>query len=717
MADSADDSQLLARAQAALSTWDQRHVLDVLTVNPPSQSSALVRAQLVHFERWYRGGLDAYMRHATRLLHPTTTTEFQDEADAFADWLPAVPGTAQAAQEEAPEVAAVDSALFHDLEALGAQHIGASAFVVVAGGLGERLGYHDIKLKLPVETLTYASYLERYIGHLLAFEALANETGGHDGERVRIPLAIMTSDVTHKATRAYLAANAHFGMREDQVALIKQEKVPCLNLRPAVGGSDCDGQRLELVLESNDTDDRDDGADWEGERKEAPSSLPGPLRLAMKPHGHGDVHSLLHASGLAAQWQAQGKRFVHFFQDTNALIVNSFLPMLGACVRNEWAFTFTAVQRKAKDASGAIVRFCEPPLPPSGGAASGGGDGPPEDEAGKQLTALFNVEYHELDAFLRAKASAAFPDGDANDLRTGFSLFPGNINHFVIELASYTAVLRASGGFVPEVFNPKTVGSGATLRFKSPARLECMMQDYPKLLVACRALLPARSQSNPSVTGKTTTEKAAGATGFVLFPPALVYSPCKNDVASAREKARNDIPPQCAGSAEHDLFAVNRAKLATLGVAFEDMATDAQPRETEWLGVPLDCSGPQLVFAPRFAPSQAVLRARFPSPTAVRISQRSTLVLEGNVTIRALALDGALRISACVGASVEVVSLRVHNAGVAYAAVEATAAQTEDPVVAMRGYTFEQLGVRELIFDSPGHYIIDEEDEQAEDVV
>ncbi|TYZ64938.1 hypothetical protein PybrP1_000611 [[Pythium] brassicae (nom. inval.)] len=706
MADVVDDNELLARAQAALSAWGQHHVLDLLATSPPSPSSALVREQLVHFERWYRGGLDAYMRHATRLLHPNATTASQDGNDVFADWLPAVPGATQAAQEEeAPEVAAVDSVLFQELEALGAQHIGASAFVVVAGGLGERLGYHDVKLKLPVETLTHASYLERYIGHLLAFEALANqkpaareddgERGKDDGERVRIPLAIMTSDVTHEATRAYLAANAFFGMREGQVALIKQEKVPCLDLRPAGRSGDYDSQqqqerRLELVLEPTDAGDGADGRD--GERKDAASpSLTSLLRLAMKPHGHGDVHSLLHASGLAARWQAQGKRFVHFFQDTNALIVNSFLPMLGACVRHEWAFAYTAVQRKAKDASGAIVRFCEPPA-----AASG-------------LTALLNVEYHELDAFLRTKASAAFPDGDANDPRTGFSLFPGNINHFVIELASYTAVLRASGGFVPEVFNPKTVGDGATQRFKSPARLECMMQDYPKLLVACRALLPARSLSHSSRVTVVKKSRESATTGFVLFPPALVYSPCKNDVASAREKARDDIPPQCAGSAEHDLFTVNRAKLAALGVAFPD----AQPREVEWLGVPLDCSGPQLVFAPRFAPSQAVLRTRFPSPTAIRISRRSTLVLEGDVKIRALELDGALCVSACAGASVEVVSLRVHNAGFAYAAVEPTA-QPNDPVVAMRGYTFARLGVRELVFDSPGHYTVDEEGERAD---
>jgi UDP-sugar pyrophosphorylase len=33
-----------------------------------------------------------------------------------------------------------------------------------------------------------------------------------------------------------------------------------------------------------------------------------------KPHGHGDVHSLLHSSGLARAWQQAGLQWVCFFQ-------------------------------------------------------------------------------------------------------------------------------------------------------------------------------------------------------------------------------------------------------------------------------------------------------------------------------------------------------------------------------------------------------------------
>ena len=45
----------------------------------------------------------------------------------------------------------------------------------------------------------------------------------------------------------------------------------------------------------------------------------------------------------------------------------------------------------------------------------------------------------------------------------------------------YVAALERSGGAVREFVNPKYT-DGARSAFSSPTRLECMMQDYPKLL-------------------------------------------------------------------------------------------------------------------------------------------------------------------------------------------------------------------------------------------
>ena len=62
-----------------------------------------------------------------------------------------------------------------------------------------------------------------------------------------------------------------------QVHLLKQEKVACF-------------------------DDAD-----------AKLALKGPFELACKPHGHGDVHALLHSSGLLDTWARQGIKWVCFF--------------------------------------------------------------------------------------------------------------------------------------------------------------------------------------------------------------------------------------------------------------------------------------------------------------------------------------------------------------------------------------------------------------------
>ena len=83
---------------------------------------------------------------------------------------------------------------------------------------------------------------------------------------------------------------------------------------------------------------------------------------------------------------------------------------------------------------------------------------------------------------LRGAASGAFPDGDANGA-DGFSPFPGNTNQLLYGMEPYLRALQASQGLVPEFVNPKyKEGSGRTA-FKKPTRLECMMQDFSKLLV------------------------------------------------------------------------------------------------------------------------------------------------------------------------------------------------------------------------------------------
>jgi UDP-N-acetylglucosamine pyrophosphorylase len=64
----------------------------------------------------------------------------------------------------------------------------------VAGGLGERLGYGGIKVELPAETTTGASFLQTYATALLAMQEYGDQSKP-------VQLVIMTSEDTDDKAR------------------------------------------------------------------------------------------------------------------------------------------------------------------------------------------------------------------------------------------------------------------------------------------------------------------------------------------------------------------------------------------------------------------------------------------------------------------------------------------------------------------------------------
>jgi UDP-sugar pyrophosphorylase len=76
-----------------------------------------------------------------------------------------------------------------------------------------------------------------------------------------------------------------------------------------------------------------------------------------KPHGHGDVHHLLHREGLVSKWQKEGKKYVIFLQDTNALVINSIIPTLGVSMKKGFDMNSICIPRLAGEAAGAITRL------------------------------------------------------------------------------------------------------------------------------------------------------------------------------------------------------------------------------------------------------------------------------------------------------------------------------------------------------------------------
>jgi len=243
-----------------------------------------------------------------------------------------------------------------------------------------------------------------------------------------------------------------------------------------------------------------------------------------------------------------------------------------------------------------------------------------------------------------AACSPGFEDGDSDDPETHFSPFPGNVNNLLVYLPTYAkAVSGEDAGVVEEFVNPKYVDSSRTT-FKKPTRLECMMQDLPKLLAK--------------------EVGAAAKVGFTTMERWLTFSPAKNAPGAGAALAAAGSPPGSPGSSEADVYAAWRRILAQACGA----AIGAGP-EQAFAGLKLRLL-PAVSLAPSFAATSSELARRF-GPGA-RISGTSCLVVRGDVTVGGgLDLDGALVLAAAPGTSLTVApGLRVRNKGWEFAPVD-----------------------------------------------
>ncbi|CAI0610505.1 unnamed protein product [Linum tenue] len=420
--------------------------------------------QVARLNSSYPGGLASYIKTARGLLADSKTGK-----NPFDGFTPSVP---------TGENLSYGDETFMKFEEAGVKEAQNAAFVLVAGGLGERLGYNGIKVALPRETTTGACFLQHYIENVLALqEASCKVTGGQS--KRDIPFAIMTSDDTHARTMQLLESNSYFGMKPAQIKLLKQEKVACLEDNDA---------RLALDPQNK-------------------------FRIQTKPHGHGDVHALLYSSGVLEEWYCLLllpflNSFVPFLLFLGLFVCPLFDAYHAACwcevgsilSRHQWTslqgnssfigsqcheryhVNSLSVPRKAKEAIGGIAKLTH--------------------TDGRSM--VINVEYNQLDPLLRATGN---PDGDVN-CETGYSPFPGNINQLIMELGPYLEELKKTGGAIKEFVNPKYKDASKTA-FKSSTRLECMMQDYPKTL--------------PS----------SARVGFTVMDAWVAYAPVKNNPEDA----------------------------------------------------------------------------------------------------------------------------------------------------------------------------------------
>ncbi|KAL3695224.1 hypothetical protein R1sor_009300 [Riccia sorocarpa] len=547
--------------------------------------------QVAKLDSSYPGGLAAYVQNARKLLADSKAGK-----NPFSGYVPSVPDGVKLVHGEET---------FMQYEEAGVREAQHSAFVLVAGGLGERLGYSGIKLALPTETTTGTSFLQHYINSILALQDANN---GDQGEDVKpIPLVIMTSDDTHEKTIELLKKNNNFGMLPDQIVLLKQEKVACI--------SDNNGS---LALDPSNN-----------------------FLIQTKPHGHGDVHNVLYKSGLLTRWQQEGRKWVLFFQDTNALLFKGVPAALGVSALKDLDVNSLAVNRKAKEAIGGIARLTH--------------------ENGSQM--VINVEYNQLDPLLR---STGHPEGDVN-VETGFSPFPGNINQLIFKLSSYIEELSKTLGAIVEFVNPKYKDSSKT-SFKSSTRLECMMQDYPRTL--------------------PTSAKV----GFTVLETWLAYAPVKNNPEDARKVPQGN-PPHSATSGEMAVYRANCLILKKAGVHIEG------PKVETYNGQEVEV-WPRIVWSPKWGLTFSDVKRKVKGNC--EISQRSTLVIDGkDVSIDDLVVDGSLLLRALVGSKVNIQSLRVSNDGWKMIPVDWTDNSVQEEI-RIRGFKLERHGQQSLFFDQPG---------------
>eukprot|EP01026_Neomeris_dumetosa_P061539 TRINITY_DN580_c0_g1_i1.p1 TRINITY_DN580_c0_g1~~TRINITY_DN580_c0_g1_i1.p1 ORF type:complete len:618 (-),score=102.83 TRINITY_DN580_c0_g1_i1:223-2076(-) len=547
--------------------------------------------QLAALDEGYpEGGLKTYISNARTLLQQS-----KEGKNPFEDFVPSVPQGVKLNYGDSD---------FVKYEKQGIKESAHTAFVLVAGGLGERLGYSGIKIALPSESATGKCFMQLYAEHILALQQKSNA-------KRPLPLAIMTSDDTHQKTLDLLEDNNYFGMAKSQVSLIKQEKVACLS-----------DSEAHLALVGDD-----------------------PFTVQTKPHGHGDVHALLHSSSLARQWKKWGFKWVAFFQDTNGLVFRGLIASLGASYFQDFDMNSIAVPRKAKEAIGAIAAMRNT-------------------KNGSTMT--INVEYNQLDPLLRATVN---PEGDVND-DSGFSPFPGNINQLIIKLDSYVKTLKKTKGVIGEFVNPKYKDETKT-EFKSSTRLECMMQDYPKSL-------PSSAKVGFSVVNQVWS----------------AYSPVKNSPADALKKAEGGNPSHGAASAEMDMYRATCEALRSSG------AQIGNPAKKTFNGVELDL-WPQVVFAPGFVNDFHDLHTKV-NCEAIEISTKSTLVVNAfNVQIKSLKLDGALVIDAPKDAKITIDGLSVTNKGWVWQPVSSTEEKIPEES-RIRGFVVQKDGITYLNYNYAG---------------
>jgi hypothetical protein len=353
------------------------------------------------------------------------------------------------------------------------------------------------------------------------------------------------------------------------------------------------------------------------------------------------------------------KRWVVFFQDTNGLVFRAIPAALGVSGEKKLAVNSITVPRVQGDAVGAICRLQK--------------EGKVENKSGEDLpaTLTINVEYNQLEGLLGKGTKEPIVKGTDN-----ISVYPGNINVLIFDAPQYLSILESKKGIIAEFVNPKYVAGSDNSVFTKPTRLECMMQDYPKLLTADARV------------------------SFTQFERWTSFSAVKNTIPEAKKKQESKNAPECAASGEADMYLWSRRVLEQAKVQLGALGAKT------YHGVTV-ADGARVVLSPSVGVTQAEVMGKFPGGAAIDISARSTLMIEGSgVVFESLKLEGSLIIRAVEGAKVTVRGLAVANKGWTFEELKELSRDKNG----IRGYQGATDGEAEVyFFAKPGNYVLSEE--------
>lgn len=178
---------------------------------------------------------------------------------------------------------------------------GEVALVLVAGGLGTRLGFDQPKGLFPIGPASGRTFFQVFVDLLRA----VSQRYGRP-----IPLLVMTSPATDAVTRDYFAANDFLGLPPAQVRFF------------------CQGTMFAV-------DDR-----WDQILLESPGEL------FLGPDGHGGMLSALARGGLLAELRAQGIKTLFYGQIDNPLLQLCSPLLVGGHLLAGSEMTTQAVRKK-----------------------------------------------------------------------------------------------------------------------------------------------------------------------------------------------------------------------------------------------------------------------------------------------------------------------------------------------------------------------------------